>query len=234
MKKILELKKELKSLTNKEGQITSQRFFKEKVNTYGMKSKDIGLISKKYYEYVKELPKKELYEICEELFRSDMYEEFMIAADWIYRRKDTFTLKDFAIFEKWIDKYVNNWAKCDVFCNHSVGSLIEKYPGLVSKLKIWAKSKNLWLRRASAVSLITPVRNGMFLKETFEISNILLHDKEDMVQKGYGWLLKVASDKHLKEVFDYVILHKATMPRTSLRYAIEKMPKNMKSKAMKK
>jgi 3-methyladenine DNA glycosylase AlkD len=53
-----------------------------------------------------------------------------------------------------------------------------------------------------------------------------------MVQKGYGWMLKVASQAHQKEIFDYVISKKATMPRTSLRYAIEKMPAELKAKAM--
>ena len=55
-----------------------------------------------------------------------------------------------------------------------------------------------------------------------------------MVQKGYGWMLKVASQAHLQEVFDYVMKHKAVMPRTALRYAIEKMPPELKSEAMKK
>ena len=73
-----------------------------------------------------------------------------------------------------------------------------------------------------------------FLKEIFEIADILLSDKDDMVQKGYGWMLKAASQAHLDEVFQYVISKKTTMPRTSLRYAIEKMPAELKTIAMKK
>ncbi len=90
----------------------------------------------------------------------------------------------------------------------------------------------MWVRRASAVSLIVPARRGKFLKEIFEIADILLHDKEDLVQKGYGWMLKVTSQAHLNEVFNYVMDRKATMPRTALRYAIEKMPPELKAKAM--
>ncbi len=82
------------------------------------------------------------------------------------------------------------------------------------------------------MTLILPARKGMFLKEVFEISDILLTDKDDMVQKGYGWLLKEASKKHQAEVFDYVMKWKAKMPRTALRYAIEKMPVEMRKKAM--
>ena len=108
------------------------------------------------------------------------------------------------------------------------------YPEHLEDLKKWAKSSNRWVRRASAVSLIIPARKGKFLNHIFEIANILLLDKDDLAQKGYGWMLKAASQAHQKEVFDYVIKNKAIMPRTSLRYAIEKMPKELKAIAMNK
>ena len=73
-----------------------------------------------------------------------------------------------------------------------------------------------------------------FLKEAFEISDTLLLDSDDMVQKGYGWLLKEESRKHQKEVFEYVVKNRKIMPRTALRYAVELMPKELKAEAMKK
>ena len=90
------------------------------------------------------------------------------------------------------------------------------------------------MRRAAAVSLIVPARQGKFLQDIFELADVLLLDEDDLVQKGYGWLLKAASQAHQREVFDYVLAHKTTMPRTALRYAIEKMPKALKSAAMEK
>jgi 3-methyladenine DNA glycosylase AlkD len=90
------------------------------------------------------------------------------------------------------------------------------------------------MRRGAAVSLIIPARQGKFLPDIFEISDTLLLDKEDLVQKGYGWMLKAASQAHQQDVFTYVMRKKATMPRTALRYAIEKMPKELKMKAMEK
>lgn len=98
----------------------------------------------------------------------------------------------------------------------------------------WARSPNRWLKRASAVSFIIPAKCGEFLNEAFEICNILLLDGDDLVQKGYGWLLKEESRLHQKEVFDYVVKNRKVMPRTALRYAIELMPKELKSEAMKK
>ena len=88
--------------------------------------------------------------------------------------------------------------------------------------------------KSAAVSLIVPARKGKFLKEIFRTADMLFTDKDDMVQKGYGWMLKSASQAHQKQVFDYVFSKKATMPKTALRYAIEKMPEELKAMAMKK
>jgi 3-methyladenine DNA glycosylase AlkD len=90
------------------------------------------------------------------------------------------------------------------------------------------------MRRASAVTLIVPARKGKFLNDILEIADKLLVDKDDLVQKGYGWMLKVASQTHQQEVFEYVIKNKNIMPRIALRYAIEKMPKELKTVAMEK
>lgn len=73
----------------------------------------------------------------------------------------------------------------------------------IENLKAWTKSENRWLRRASAVTLILPARKGEFLNDVFEIADSLLKDKDDLVQKGYGWTLKEASRKHREEVFEY-------------------------------
>ena len=78
------------------------------------------------------------------------------------------------------------------------------FPNQVSTLKKWAKSKNMWMRRAAAVSLIIPAKKGLFLKDIFEIADILMMDKEDLVQKGYGWMLKEASRK-IKRKFSIML-----------------------------
>jgi 3-methyladenine DNA glycosylase AlkD len=90
------------------------------------------------------------------------------------------------------------------------------------------------MKRAAAVSLIVPARKGKFLPDILEIADILLMDKDDMVQKGYGWMLKASSQANQKAIFEYVMSKKAIMPRTALRYAIEKMPQDLKKKAMEK
>ena len=137
-------------------------------------------------------------------------------------------------FERWLSASVSNWAECDTLCNHAVGSFVDAFPAYVKRLKSWAASDNRWKRRAAAVTLILPARHGRFLKDVFDIAGILLEDRDDLVQKGYGWMLKEASKLHPQEVFEYVMKNRNVMPRTALRYAIEKMPRDLRNKAMEK
>jgi 3-methyladenine DNA glycosylase AlkD len=221
-------------ITNSDEKIkrSGERFFKEEVKLYGLKSSLVARISKDHFKLIKDKDKKEILQLCEELWKSGYMEESFIACNWSYYIHKSYEPADFEIFDRWVNLYLRNWASCDTLCNHTVGTLMEMYPALLSGLKGWARSQNRWVKRASAVSLIVPARRGKFLEDIFEIADILHSDSDDMVQKGYGWMLKAASQAHLEEVFDYVIRKKATMPRTSLRYAIEKMPSELKSLAM--
>lgn len=229
---IKNLREELIRNAEEKIKLSGERFFKEDVRLYGLKSAMVTKIGREHYKLLKEKSKERVFLLCEELWRSGIMEESFIACNWSFYLHKDYDSEDFAVFDRWVNKYVTNWASCDTLCNHSVGALIDKYPYLLSGLKGWAKSPNRWVKRASAVSLIIPARNGRFLEDIFEIADILHSDTDDMVQKGYGWMLKSASQSHLHEVFNYVMSKKSTMPRTSLRYAIEKMPSELKAEAM--
>ncbi|HWQ21037.1 MAG TPA: DNA alkylation repair protein [Methanotrichaceae archaeon] len=231
---VMEIRSELIQNADEKTLKSSQRFFKEEVRCYGVKSAVVGRIAKKHHAEVKHKSKQEVFSLCEELLKSDYCEDAFIAFDWAYFLRKGYETGDLQVFESWIEKYVNNWAKCDTFCNHTMGSFIEQFPQHIEDLKRWTQSSNRWLRRASAVTLILPARKGEFLEDIFEISDALLMDEDDLVQKGYGWMLKEASKAHQKEVFEYVMRNKKDMPRTALRYAIEKLPKDLKSLAMEK
>ena len=231
---IKNIRRDLKQNSDEKTRTSGQNFFKETVRLYGVKTAMVSKIGKEHFRVIKDETKATIFDLCEELWQSGYLEESFIACTWSYGVRKQYEPKDFKIFEKWVNQYVNNWASCDTLCNHSVGTFVEMYPEFLSGLKKWAKSKNRWMRRAAAVSLIIPARHGKFLKEIFEIADILLSDQDDLVQKGYGWMLKAASQPHQQEVFDYIIKKKAIMPRTALRYAIEKMPEELKIQAMQK
>ncbi|MBT4120550.1 MAG: DNA alkylation repair protein [Candidatus Magasanikbacteria bacterium] len=230
---ILKIRKDLKfqvDLDYKKGCIN---FFKEPIKIYGVRSGNLKEIGKKYWPEVKDMNKKDFFLFVEELLKSSYNEESGLAFKWLFRRKSEYVKNDFKIFESWLKKYVTNWGKCDDFCTHAFGELILQFPELILKTKSWSKSKNRWLRRASAIIFIFPIRKDKrFLKDIFAVSDVLLQDSDDLVQKGYGWTLKEASNIYQKQVFDFVVKRKDKMPRTALRYAIEKMPKNLKKQAM--
>ena len=231
-KLIRRIRARLKENADAKTRESGKRFFKEEIKLYGVKAAVVSKIAKEFWAEIKDRKKAEIFGLCERLWQSGMMEESFIACHFSYAVRKQYEPKDFKVFEKWIEKYIINWAACDTFCNHTIGEFVVRYSPYVAELKKWAKSKNRWTRRAAAVSLIVPARRGKFLKDIFEIADILLKDKDDMAQKGYGWMLKAASEKNQKAVFDYVMKNKKEMPRTALRYAIEKMPKSLKAKAM--
>jgi 3-methyladenine DNA glycosylase AlkD len=226
------IRSDLRLNSNEKDRVSGERFFKEEIRLYGMKAALIRQIAGKWWKEVQNLSKKEIFGLCEELWASGYLEEAGIAIEWVIHLGKKVSGEDFRLFERWLSEYVTNWASCDGFCNHPVGDLVMKYPELLEELKKWTGSPNRWVRRGSAVSLIVPARRGLFLRDIFEIAELLLTDSDDMVQKGYGWMLKAASEAHRDEVFNFVISHKNAMPRTALRYAIEKMPEDLRKRAM--
>ncbi len=238
MKKILQkVREELKENIDLEYKKGAENFFNEPIELYGVRAGIVRKIAKENYKEIKDLKKKEVFNLCEELLKSNLLEESTVAFAWARNKKDEFKKSDFTTFEKWLKNYVNTWSKCDDFCTHSFGELIFKFPELLSKVEKWKRSKNRWVRRASSIIFIHPIKQEKksFLKNIFEVSQYFIdvQDEDDLVQKGYGWTLKVASDFYPKKVFDFVFKNKKIMPRTALRYAIEKMPRDWKNEAMK-
>lgn len=213
-----------------------QYYFKEPIKALGVRMPDVRNIMKKYYP--KDRTKGDLLDLCNQLLRLGYYEYKLIAFGWVYLARNKFNNNDFKIFENWLNKYVTNWGLCDSFVPYIVNDLLQRYPELIINIKNWTSSKKTIVRRASAVALlhdaagVKPTKHK--LEDVFWIASNLLEDKEDLVQKGYGWLLKNTSKKHPYEVFEFVIKNKSRMPRTALRYAVEKLPQDLRKIAMQK
>lgn len=235
MEKILsDIKKDLKSNFDGKYKNQNQKFFKEKILCYGVRDLVTRKISAQYFSLLKERSKEDIFKLAEKMLQSGYNEEAHIAFDWIYRLREKYIEKDWKIFQKWTFTYVDNWAKCDNFCGHTLGYFLQKYPQFVKENRKWAKNQNRWMRRASAVSLIPLVKQDKKNSEAFEICDILLKDSDDLVQKGYGWLLKEMSNINQEKVFLFLQERKNRMPRTALRYAIEKFPPKRRAIIMKK
>jgi 3-methyladenine DNA glycosylase AlkD len=209
-----------------------QRFFKENVRGYGVRSATVRTIAHQYFDQIRNRKKEEIWDLCEALLATDCLEDAFVSFDWAYRIRSRYTPEDLQMFERWIARYVHNWAACDSLCNHAVGAFLERFPSAITRIRAWTESDNRWFRRAAAVSLVLPARKGLFLADILYIADRLLLDQDNLVQKGYGWMLKEASKQFPSEVFTYIMQHKMEMPRTALRYAIEKLPPDWKRQAM--
>jgi 3-methyladenine DNA glycosylase AlkD len=127
--------------------------------------------------------------------------------------------------EEWLaGNHCADWATTDNLCTSVMTPLIRAFPELSAKLKGWTTRRNLWLRRASAVSLIHAARRGQHLDEVFEIAERLLPCPEDLIHKACGWLLREAGKTDAKRLERFLLAHGPRIPRTTLRYAIERFP----------
>jgi 3-methyladenine DNA glycosylase AlkD len=130
---------------------------------------------------------------------------------------------EFKLFERWIDRYVHNWAHCDGVASWLLAACIANEPTLSGELPEWTRSRNLWKRRAAAVAFLQEAKKGRRTGEIFAIADRLIGDPEEMVQKGIGWLLKETYPKQPEAVVDYLLPRRTQTTRLVLRYAAEKM-----------
>jgi 3-methyladenine DNA glycosylase AlkD len=237
-KEIIEnIRQELENQIDKNYKKNYQKFSKEKIKTRGVRTPIVRQIAKKYFKEISTWSKNEILDICQKFSESGYNEEFIIAVQWLGEIKEDLEKKDFKKLKIFIQN-IDNWAKCDDFCLRVLSHFIVKHPEFRKEIQSWTSSENRWQRRISAVSFIKGGNiwqvHPNYLKDIFKTAEALLKDKDDLVQKGYGWMLKVTAETHQKEVFNFVMKNKKEMPRTALRYAIEKMPPYLKKQAMQK
>jgi 3-methyladenine DNA glycosylase AlkD len=133
----------------------------------------------------------------------------------------------FLRFDCWVD-YLTNWANTDNLCCGLIALAVRDDPSHIESLVEWTGSGNRWRRRASAVSLVPIARKGDMLDGVFRVADRLMTDSDDMVRKGVGWMLKEASKVHPQEIHAYLVKWKPESPALILRYASEKLPKELK------
>lgn len=198
-----------------------------------LKTGDVRKLSAKLYRDLKDKSKDNVFVISELLLEQYNWAMGVIAFDFAYRVKKQYDENTFSLFESWLIRFVRGWGDCDDFCTHAFGELIIQNTDLVKKIIPWTKREEFWMRRAAAVVTIPSIYHNKY-KETnpIVISDLLMNDKNDLVCKGYGWMLKVLSVKEPQLVFDYLVKNKDVMPRVSFRYALEKMDKDRKAELM--
>ncbi|TMI62768.1 MAG: DNA alkylation repair protein [Bacteroidetes bacterium] len=206
-----------------------QRYFKSGEGQYGEGDQFMGVKMGTLFALAKEFGEMPIDEI-EKLLESQIHEVRAGAVsimDKASRNKKIAPgrLKDF--FELYMRRHdrINNWDLCDLGCLYMTGCyLFDKSHAVLYKL---AKSKIIWERRTAILSTCYFIRQGK-LDDTFKIATLLVHDKEDLIHKATGWMLRFAGTKNPKTLKAFLDKHAATMPRTLLRYSIEHFNKKEK------
>jgi 3-methyladenine DNA glycosylase AlkD len=216
-----EVRAELARRIDPEYREGSRAFFKETVDPWGVRSADLKVVEAMAYRRLRPRAPDERYAFFEELWRSGKLEEGAMVCHIGRRFSREFGRDEFNRFERWIDKYVSNWAHCDGVASWLVAACIENDPALRDKLVRWTKSKNRWKRRASAVSFLQEGKQGRSVDFIFGVCERLEKDKDLLVQTGVGWVLKETYPKRPEETLEFLRLH--AFPRRVVRYAAEKM-----------
>ena len=198
-----------------------------------VRTSQIRSISAKVYRTLESKDISDVLKASEELLEHRDWAFGVIAYDWAFRVKKQYTLETFDTFEHWLFEYVTDWNDCDDFCTHAFGELIRQHNELFEKVLSWVEHDHFAVQRAAAVVLIYPVNKNVYkdLKPTL-VADHLLENEHHLVQKGYGWLLKVFSKKEPELVVEYLKNNHDKMPRTAFRYALENLDKDMQQALM--
>ena len=195
----------------------------EAIENYGVRGTKLKRIEQELYRQIKLWPAARRVRLCESLWKSGKLEEGVLAIYLCRRFARHFGPEDFQRFEKWLDRYVHNWAHADGLASWLLAACIGNRPGLRLELAGWTTSRNRWKRRAAAVSLLQEAKAGRHTDFIFEIAEALRGDADDMVRKGVGWLLKESYPRRNREVVEFLGSRPAPFARAVLRYAAEKM-----------
>lgn len=162
---------------------------------------------------------------ADRLIQDRVLEVKSIGIEVVARYRRDFTPRLLPMWKRWLaENHSANWATTDAICASLIGPLVVRYPELGARLRVWSSDRNMWVRRASIVGLIPRARKGESLDLVYEIARRLHADREDLIQKAVGWALREAGKTDMPRLERYLRINGPKIPRTTIRYAIERFP----------
>ena len=204
----------------------AERYFKHTVRCYGVAAPEVHALVSELHGFVKaDWTVDDAIALCDLLFADPELEAKSVGALILVRFEKSYTPAFFVKVKSWLaaDKLAN-WASVDVLCPPAMGAFLERYPAYVEKIKAWACHPNRWVKRASLVSFIKLARKPGYLPAIYEIAASVFPVDDDLVQKANGWLLREAGKADAARLERFLLTHGPAIPRTTLRYAIERFP----------
>lgn len=209
-----------------------QWFFKEGIKSHGWYTAALRrAVRRCRKEILGEHDFEFLTEVADQLFSGAVLEERAAAVLLLEGLEAKCGDREFKLFEAWLDR-ICSWADHDGLVHYLIAPMIVRKPARARGVFRWAKSSNRWHRRAACVALIRGARAKMFFPEIVKLSNSLLADQDDMVQKGLGWLLREAAKFDARHTVPYLMKIRGRAPRLVLRTACETLPAAAKRKIL--
>lgn len=209
-----------------------QGFFKEEIKSHGWYTAALRrAVRQCRREILREHDFDFLVRVADQMFSGAVLGE-KAAAVFLLEQMDTQCGdREFKLFETCLDR-ISSWADHDGLVHYLIAPMVAAKPERAKAVFRWAKSKNRWHRRAACVALIRGARAKMFFPDIVKLSNFLLTDHDDMVQKGLGWLLRETAKYDAERAVPYLMKIRERAPRLVLRTACETLPSAVKKKIL--
>ncbi|MGA2235709.1 MAG: DNA alkylation repair protein [Terriglobales bacterium] len=194
-----------------------QRFFKEEVRSRGWYTAELRKFAVRFRRSIaRERGMDFVVQVADNLFSGQILEEKALAVLLLEKQTKNFGDNAFQLFASWLDR-VTSWADHDALVHYLLAPMVAADPARCREIFLWAKSPNRWRRRAACVALIRGARQRQFFEQIVRLSNQLLNDEDDMVQKGLGWLLRETAKANPARTVPYLrkIRKKRTATTTS-------------------
>ena len=209
-----------------------QWFFKEAIKSHGWYTAALRrAVRRCRREILREHDFPFLTEVADRLFSGLVLEEKIAGVFLLETLDEQCGDREFAMFESWIDR-ISSWADHDGLVHSLISPMVAARPARTKFVFRWAKSPNRWHRRAACVSLIRGARAKMFFPEIVKLSDSLLADKDDMVQKGLGWLLRETAKFNARRTVPYLRKIRRRAPRLVLRTACETLRADVRKRIL--
>jgi len=209
-----------------------QWFFKEEIKSHGWYTADLRrAVRDMRRDILKEHDFEFLVKVADQLFNGSNLEEKIAAVFLLEKLDANFGNKEFEMFESWVGR-ISSWADHDGLVHYLIAPMVVAKPDHMGTIFRWAKSKHRWHRRAACVALIQGTRTRQFFPEIVRLSDALLSDQDDMVQKGLGWLLRETAKYDAKRTVRYLMKIRAHAPRLVLRTACETLSESERRRVL--
>jgi 3-methyladenine DNA glycosylase AlkD len=222
MSNLREIRKAVRDLADPRRAAVLQGFFKTGRGEYGEGDRFAGLTVPQVRTLVRRFHPTE-FRVISSLLRSPVHEDRLLALLLLVERYRRGTPADrdraFGLYVRNF-RWINNWDLVDASAPYIAGS----HTVVRKQLLRWARSSHLWTRRIAILSTFARLRAGRF-GDTLAVAAVLLADKEDLLHKATGWMLREVGKRDLPSLETFLRRHHRKMPRTMLRYAIERLPK---------